>query len=305
MADIYILGSLNMDLVVYLNRYPQKGETIKGHSFRTGAGGKGLNQAIAASKLGGHVHFLGAVGHDIFGEAMKKQLLTYGVDIASVKTREDISSGVALIEVCQGENEIALDLGANETISASEIAAFFAEAKPDDIFLTQGENNLAAMEKSLQKAHEIGLTTILNPAPANGGMKRCFGVVDYLTPNETEAALLTGSPRIEEAGPRFGVPHVIITLGGKGYYDYSAEESYQQNAIKVDVVDTTGAGDAFCGAFANFLAENISRKDALHLASIYASLKTTRKGSSAAMPTREEFKDFLTKNEARLASLIA
>ena len=305
MANIYILGSLNMDLVVYLDRYPAKGETIKGHSFRTGAGGKGLNQAVAAAKLGGHIHFLGAVGRDIFGEAMKKQLTDYGVDIAHVHTREDISSGVALIEVCHGENEIALDLGANETISPSEIEAFFAEAKPGDIFLTQGENNLSAMEKSLQKAHKLGLVTLLNPAPANEEMKRSFPLVDYLTPNETEAALLTGKSLIEEAAPVFGVPHVIITLGGKGYYDYCAQGSYQQSAIKVDVVDTTGAGDAFCGAFANFLAENISRKDALHLASIYASLKTTRKGSSIAMPTREEFKDYLTKNEARLASLIA
>jgi ribokinase len=305
MADIYILGSLNMDLVVYLDRYPLKGETIKGHSFRTGAGGKGLNQAIAAAKLGGHIHFLGAVGHDFFGEAMKKQLSSYGIDLTHLHTREDIATGVAMIEVCQGENEIALDLGANETITDQEIADFFQGAKPGDLFLTQGENNLAALAKSLQKAHQLGLTTILNPAPANPAMKESFPVVDYLTPNETEAALLAATPRIEDAAPCFGVPHVIITLGGKGYYDYSKEGAYQQGAIPVNVIDTTGAGDAFCGAFVNFLSEKIERKDALRLASIYASLKTTRKGTSVAMPSRKELKDYLTKNEARLASLLA
>lgn len=305
MTDIYILGSLNMDLVVYLARYPNKGETIKGHSFRTGAGGKGLNQAIAASKLGGHVHFLGAVGHDIFGEAMKKQLLTYGVDISSVATRETISSGVALIEVCQGENEIALDLGANETISEKEIDAFLANAKAGDLFLTQGENNIDALEKSLQKAHQKGLVTLLNPAPANVAMKDSLLNTDYILPNETEAALLTGTSDLDLAAKRLGVPSVVVTLGGKGYFVHNKNESYQRLPIKVDVIDTTGAGDAFCGAFAYFLSKGIDEKDALRMASIYASLKTTRKGSSIAMPTQEEFKDYLTKNEAALASLLA
>jgi len=300
MADIYILGSLNMDLVVYLDRYPNKGETIKGHSFRTGAGGKGLNQAIAASKLGGHVHFLGAVGHDIFGEAMKNQLLAYGVDISSVATRETISSGVALIEVCQGENEIALDLGANETITEKEIDDFLKNAKKGDLFLTQGENNLEALAESLQKAHQKGLLTLLNPAPANPTMKDFLLNVDCILPNETEAALLTCTSDLELAAKRLGVPSVVVTLGAKGFFAHTKDESYQHLPIKVNVVDTTGAGDAFCGAYAYFLSNKIAEKEALWMASIYASLKTTRKGSSVAMPTQEELKDYLAKEKIAL-----
>lgn len=304
MKDIYILGSLNTDLSVYLDHFPAKGETVKGHSFRTGAGGKGLNQAIAAAKLGGRVHFLGAVGRDAFGEMMLSKLKEAGVDVSSVSVREDIASGVALIEVCQGENEIALDLGANETITESEIEAFLEKAKPGDLFLTQGENNGDSLRESLQKARELGLRSLLNPAPANKTMKDDFPFVDYLLPNETEVALLSGIEDLEKAAKSLVVPTVVVTLGEKGYAVFSKKESYSQSALKVKAVDTTGAGDAFCGAFAAFLSQDLEDKEALRLSSIYASLKTTRKGSSIAMLTQKEFKDYLMKNEAALASLL-
>ncbi len=300
MKDIYVLGSLNTDLTVYLDRYPEKGETVKGHSFRTGAGGKGLNQAFAAAKLGGHVHFLGAVGKDAFGEMMVAQLNSVGVDVSSVHVREDIASGVALIEVCHGENEIALDLGANETIQEAEIDAFFQNAKPGDLFLTQGENNADSLAKSLQKAHQLGLKTLLNPAPANKAMAGSFPNVDLLIPNETEASLLSGKPSYEEAAKSFSVPDVVVTLGKEGYFVLNKEESYREPAIHLQAIDTTGAGDAFCGALCYFLSKDKPLKESLKLASVYASMSTLKKGSSASMADLPSFLRFLKERHLNL-----
>jgi ribokinase len=293
MKDIFILGSLNMDLTLYLDRFPEKGETLKGHHFRTGAGGKGLNQAIAAAKLGGKVHFLGAVGTDVFGEELKGQLTHYGVDVSHVYSRKDVSSGVALIQVADGENEIGLDLGANETIASTEIEDFLKDAKAGDLFMTQGENNADSLQKSLQIAHKKGLYTLLNPAPAAEEMKESFPYIDLLTPNETEASLLSGDQEPRDAIFSLNVPHIAITLGAKGYLfrDGAAFQSVPAPAVKA--IDTTGAGDAFCGSLAFFLASGVSLKGALKLASQYASLKTTRKGTSIVMPTKEEFQNFI------------
>ena len=300
MADIYVLGSLNTDLVVYLDRYPEKGETIRGHSFRIGAGGKGLNQAFAAAKLGGHIHFLGAVGKDAFGTMMLDQLKSVGIDVSSVHVRENIASGVALIEVCRGENKIALDLGANETINEGEIDEFLKDAKAGDLFLTQGENNEDSMLKSLQKAHKLGLLTILNPAPADPQMAAAFADVDLLIPNETEAGILSGQKSYEAAADALKVPSVVVTLGKNGYYVANKTERYHESAISVNAIDTTGAGDAFCGALCYFLSVYKKPKEALKLASLYASMSTTKKGSSASMADLPSFLAFLSERHFSL-----
>jgi ribokinase len=293
MKHIFVLGSLNMDLTVYVDRYPNPGETLKGHSFRNGAGGKGLNQAYGVAKLGGEVSFLGAIGNDIFGEAMAKQLASVDVDITHLHLRKDIASGVALIEVCHGENEIALDLGANETISKDEIDVFFQKAVPGDLFLCQGENNLDATSYALSRAHRLGLFTILNPAPADKAMTGCFSDVDLLIPNETEMALLSGKTSYIEAAQSLGVPYLVVTLGKDGYYVHSQNEEYQEEAIPVEAIDTTGAGDAFCGSLCYFLSINKSLKQSLKLASVYASMSTLKKGSSASMADLPSFVSFL------------
>jgi ribokinase len=293
MKHIFVLGSLNMDLTVYVDRYPNPGETFKGHSFRSGAGGKGLNQAYGAAKLGGQVSFLGAIGKDIFGEAMAKQLTSVGVNINHLHKREDIASGVALIEVCHGENEIALDLGANETISKDEIDAFFQKAVPGDLFLCQGENNFDATSYALSRAHRLGLFTILNPAPAAKVMTECFSDVDLLIPNETEMTLLSGKTSYIEAAQSLAVPYLVVTLGKDGYYVHSQNEEYQEEAIPVEAIDTTGAGDAFCGSLCYFLSINKPLKQSLKFASIYASMSTLKKGSSASMADLPSFVSFL------------
>lgn len=293
MKTLYILGSLNMDLALYGEKNPGAGETVRGHSFRTGAGGKGLNQAVAARKLGVPVRFLGAIGPDAFGREMKETLSKAGVDVSDVKSRDGISSGVALIEVVEGENRIMLDLGANETITNEEVESFLQDAKPGDLFLTEGENNFEATTAGLRSAHEKGLVTLLNPAPADQRFVSLLPFVDVLIPNETEFALLFGGISYESAKDTLSIPTLIVTLGKEGSFIQTPKGAFREKAQAVHAIDTTGAGDAYCGALAAFLSLGKSIREAAHLAGLYASLKTTKKGTAIAMPTFEEFTSFI------------
>lgn len=304
MKNIYILGSLNTDLAIYLERFPRPGETLRGSSFRIGSGGKGLNQAIAAAKLGGKVHFLGAVGKDVFGKTMKAELRKAGVNVAHVKEKDDVASGVALIEVSKDENAIALDLGANERIEKSDIDSFLEKAEAGDVFLSQGENNFEALEYALPLAKAKKMITVLNPAPADKKMLALLDKVDVLLPNEKEAALLSGSADVRKGATLLKAKTVVITLGKDGYFAKDGDDLYSEPAVEVDVIDTTGAGDAFCGSFAFFLSEEVALKNSLRLASLYASLETTKKGTSAAMADPKNFKTFVKKEKPDLLYLL-
>ena len=289
MKHLFILGSLNMDLTIYASRFPKPGETLKGHSFRSGPGGKGLNQAVAAARLGAQVSFLGAIGKDGFGQTMKELLKDEGVDVHFVLTKEEVSSGIAMITVAQSENAIALDCGANEQIRVEDVVSFLASAQPGDIFLSQGENNLAALSAALHLAHEKGMLVLLNPALANREMLPLLPLVDLLVPNESEAALLSGSSLPDDWARLLAVPTLVVTLGKEGFLYSSPLEHYQEKPRPVNAIDTTGAGDAFCGSFAAFLSFEIPCKTALSLSNFYAGLTTTRRGTSAAMFTRKQF----------------
>jgi ribokinase len=303
MKEVFILGSMNMDLTAYAARFPQPGETLKGHDFHTSPGGKGLNQAVAAAKSGATVHFLGAIGADAFGQEMTGLLKAINVDVTSLAVRKDIASGIAMITVIPGDNQIVLDLGANETITVKEIDAFLSKAHPGDIFLAQGENNFEATAYSLRLAHEKGLFCLLNPAPASLSLKECFPDVTALLPNETEEALLSGGLLPHEAYPLFNVPYLLVTLGKHGYFVEGETGFKTVPALAVNVVDTTGAGDAFCGALASFLSREIPFEKAAEMASIYASLSTTKKGTSVAMPTLQEYRGYLEDNRPEFARL--
>ena len=282
MSRIFVLGSLNMDLVIESSRAPLEGETITGKNFRTCPGGKGLNQAIAASKLGADVYFLGAVGKDSFGKEMKEALKKNGVNISNIKDIEGVSSGIAVIQLINGDNRITLDLGANLKITKSDVDNFLSIATKNDIFLTQLECNFDAIGYALEKAKKIGMTTILNPAPANLEIFKYLRFVDIFTPNETEYALFS-------EGGMLDINYLVITLGGDGYKFVSKSESFKGSAMKVKVVDTTGAGDTFNGAFAYELSLNHEiTKKALDFASKAASISVTRLGSSVSSPTLEE-----------------
>ena len=285
MRTIYVLGSLNADLAIATDKFPVEGETVNGQGFKVGCGGKGLNQAIAAAKLGAKVCFCGAIGKDQFGKDMKKWLNVNKVNTKHVKSVSDASSGVAIIILNNNNNRIVLDLGANLKISVKDVDSFLAKARKGDIFVTQLENNISAICYALKVAKEKGMTTILNPAPANVEIKQALNYVDYLIPNETEYKELKSYISKET--------NLIVTKGAEGYEFKYKNTSFSEVTPKVKVVDTTGAGDCFVGAFAYMLASGKPvDKGTLDLVTKIASISTTRFGSSISSPTMDEVNKF-------------
>lgn len=285
MRTIYVLGSLNADLSITTEKFPQEGETVNGSSFKVGCGGKGLNQAIAAAKLGGKVKFCGKIGNDSFGKEMKKWLKINKVNVLHVKKVSDVASGVAEIILNNNNNRIVLDLGANLKISVKDIDSFLRRARKGDVFVAQLENNISAISYVLKVAKEKGMITVLNPAPANVEIKQSLKFVDYLIPNETEYEILKEFIAKDI--------NLIITKGANGYEFISKGISFGELAPKVKVVDTTGAGDCFVGAFAYMIS--IGKpvdKGTLDLVTKIASISTTRFGSSISSPTMEEVNKF-------------
>ena len=295
MKNIYILGSLNTDLVIS-SAIPAKGETIRGKDFFMNCGGKGANQAAAAAKLGGKVYMAGCVGKDAFGKNMKETLCGFGADVSFVREIEGVSSGIAMIILTDGDNRIILDGGANMRLEKSDVDALLAGAKEGDIFLTQLENNIEITGYALQKAKEKGLFTVLNPAPYSAEILPYIDYCDMITPNETELALMIGGQEsVDEMAKKIPVAEVLVTLGGKGYYYHSKEKEFYGACPKVVPVDTTAAGDTFCGALCVAISEGKSREEAFRFASHSASLAVTRKGAMQSIPTREEVEIALKK----------
>lgn len=288
MKQIFLLGSLNTDLVMNTPYIPEAGETMKGSGFAIHFGGKGANQAAAAAKLGGLVRMAGCVGNDRFGADMRANLEQFGVDMRAVRTVPDQSSGVAVILVSHGNNRILLSAGANECVTERDVDALLAAAQQGDLFLTQLETPLAVTGYALKTARKKGMVTVLNPAPATLEIQPYFPYVDILTPNETEMALFSYGATLAEAAKQLGVPHVIVTLGGEGWYYYHEGEERYGSCPSVSVVDTTAAGDTFCGALVSRLAQGSSIVDALPFASVAASLACTKAGAQPSIPTLEE-----------------
>lgn len=295
MKKIYVFGSLNMDLVINSPREVLQGETIQGSGFMTNPGGKGANQAVACGKLGGKVFMGGAVGSDGFGTELTNNLSACGVDVSRVRKLPGVPTGVAVILIVNHDNRIILDAGANGLADESDVDRLLADAGPGDILLTQLENRIEIIGYALQKAKALGMTTILNPAPMNLAIMPYLPYADIITPNETELALMAGSEeqdlnRNAEALFNKGVSVLVITLGGKGYaYRQKTDASfYYGKAIPVEVVDTTAAGDTFCGALAVRLAEDRPLDEALAFANKAASVTVTRKGAQQAIPTIDE-----------------
>lgn len=283
-----------MDLAIRSKYFPQEGETLSGDSFTTCPGGKGLNQAIAIAKLGGKVHFLGAIGNDSFGKEMKNELVSHGVDTSNIKIVDESPSGVAVIIVVDGNNRIVLDLGSNLKIKEKDINRFLLPAKSGDIFLSQLENNIDATLYALREAKKKGLITILNPAPANVRIMEAKSSIDYLIPNEIEAVHLSNSS-LDDAYEKIGIRSLIITLGEKGYRYQDSNGIISGRAIEVRAIDTTGAGDAFVGAFAYELSSDEDIRSSLRFACLAASISVTRQGSSKSSPTLAEMKTYLEK----------
>ncbi|MEU9283908.1 ribokinase [Streptomyces sp. NPDC048275] len=290
MTHIAVLGSTNMDLVAYVAKAPQRGETVTGREFRTTPGGKGANQAVAAAHAGADVSMIGAVGADAFGSHLRTALEHSGVDTDHLRTTEGPSGTAHIVVDDEGANAIVVVPGANGTVThlAPGDEALITTA---DTLLLQLEIPQAAVLAGAKAARRHGVRTILTPSPAQPLPPQLLAAIDLLVPNEHEAAALTGLTDPREAATALldQVPQVVITLGAAGsLYAARGAEPLTVPAPHVTAVDSTGAGDTFVGTLAVALAEGRSMPAALAWASAAASLAVQRAGASSSMPYRSE-----------------
>lgn len=296
MRDIYVLGSLNTDLVISSNRIPKAGETLTGTGFSIHPGGKGANQAVAAARLGGKVYFCGCLGNDVFGKNIIENCKINNVDVSCVRSIDNISSGVASITLVDNDNRILLYPGANHHVSIEDVDVFLKTAKPNDIFMAQLEIPNSVVEYGIKRAKEMGLTTVFNPAPANISCLSFLDKVDILVLNYSEICLLGNTDNIETACKTLferGSNKIVVTLGEKGYLYIDRTSEFHGSAHKVEVVDTTGAGDAFCGGLVYGLSIGYSLHKALYLASLIGSVSVQKLGAQTSYPSREELDNFI------------
>lgn len=298
MSKVIVFGSLNMDLSIEAPRMPQLGETISGGNFITNPGGKGANQAVAAARMGGDVHMLGAVGGDGFGVHMRASLEAAGVDCGHLACIEGMSTGVAVITRVGGDNCIVLNAGANHALSASYVAADLDElAQPGDVFLTQLECDFDATMTAVMDAHARGMFTVMNPAPARAVPAEVLACVDMLVVNETECEVICGIYPADEdscrralealAGAGVGCP--VVTLGSRGSMLRTPDGQVLSTVPPaVEAVDTTCAGDTYIGALCAAQAAGTPLAEAMELACRASALTCTRVGAQQAIPALAE-----------------
>jgi ribokinase len=290
---ILLFGSSNTDLVIVCERLPEPGETLLGGDFQRTAGGKGANQAVAAARAGAHVVFVGARGGDDFGALAADGLRREKIDVRHFKIHKGVSSGIALILIGgeSRENVIAVAHSANDRLSAASAQAVKVEFPRCDAVVTQLEIPMSAVRQIAKLAHQAKKPLILNPAPARPVPKALLRLVHTITPNEHEAAILTGEQDPERAGQKLvaaGCRNAVITLGSKGAMLVNAAGVNRYPAAKVKPVDTVGAGDCFTGWLATGIAEGLSMPDAITRAVRAAGIAITRPGAQDAMPKRRE-----------------
>jgi ribokinase len=295
---IAVIGSANIDMVTYTDDIPRPGETIFGREFHLGFGGKGANQAAAAKCCGADVAMVARVGDDLFGPATVQNFAAMGIDTTHVQQTAGVSSGVAPIFVdSKGQNRIWVIKGANDRLSPADIEAAAETLKQADFLVMQLEVPLETVYYALQFGRQHGIRTILNPAPAMALDLKLAGVADYVIPNETEAEVIGGLPvrDLDEAKAcaakllSAGVRRTIITLGSNGALVAGQEGMVHVPAFAVTPVDTTGAGDAFIGSLACFLAEGLQELEAVKRANLYAAMSTLSPGTMKSFLKRTEF----------------
>ena len=284
--DVVVVGSLNLDLVVGTARHPSPGETVSGTSYGEFAGGKGLNQAVAAARCGARVALVGAVGADRAGDHLREVARDEGIDDAWIATIPDVDTGRALITVdAAGENSIIVVAGANEFVRWPT-----SDPPVGTVVLAQLEIPLDVVERALADARRAGSATILNPSPGVELDRRLVSLCSILVPNEHEAEQIGNADTLLE----FGVESIITTLGSSGVRVQNREGSFEQPAFAVTPVDTTGAGDAFCGNLAARVAAGDPLRAALRWASAAGALATTRGGAVPSLPQRFAVDGLLT-----------
>ena len=299
--NIVVVGSSNTDMIIKLDRIPQPGETRLGGEFLTAAGGKGANQAVAAAKAGGAVTLVARVGQDMFGERAVAGLADSGVNVEHVQY-DDAPSGVALIFVGEdGENSIGVGSGANAKLSPADVKNAQSSFASASVVVIQLETPLETVQAAAELAAAHDALVILNPAPAQPLPDKLLRYISILTPNETEAEILTGVKVTDESSCTQaadillgkGIETVIITLGSQGAFVASQKSKQLVPGFKAKPVDTTAAGDSFNGALAVALAEGQSLIDAVRFANAAGAISVTRMGAQPSAPTRTEIEELL------------
>ncbi len=299
-SKVYVLGSVNADLMISANRIPQQGETIAGYDYFEAIGGKGGNQAAACAKLGAPTYLIGSVGRDYHGQLALNALNNFGIDTSNVLISEDEHTGTAVIIKTDNDNRIIINQGANANISVPRIHEAL-KGNEEDFFLTQFEVPLYAVFEGLKSAKALGMTTVVNPAPAVVMNDDFYPLIDYLVVNQSESEILSGifpknADDCEKAAAilfKRGVGCVVFTLGGEGSVCVSQSDSIRIRSFKVDVVDTTGAGDTYIGTLLFGLSKNWRIEKALTYASAAGALACTKQGAQEALPTFEMLVDFM------------
>ncbi|QIC06408.1 ribokinase [Brevibacillus sp. 7WMA2] len=305
---IAVIGSLNMDVVVEAPRQPKMGETISGDHVHFIPGGKGANQAVACARLGAQTSMIGSLGRDAFGDSLEQAMKQEGIQVSTIKRVENAQTGIASILLAEGDNQIIVVAGANAHTSMTDVDLHADTVKAADIVLLQLEIPIETVVHTAKLAKEAGKTVILNPAPAQKLPDELFGYIDVMTPNESELYLLTGLEQNQatdkattlsaamKALHAKGVKHVVTTLGATGSAYLMNGETFGTIAShKVQVVDTTGAGDSYNAGLAYALASGQSIPEAVEFASIVSALAVTKLGAQQGMPTMKEVLAFQSK----------
>lgn len=305
MKKILVIGNSNIDFIFRVPYLPHPGETIIADNMITAFGGKGANQAITLKKLGAKVIFLTKLGNDPYGESYRRYLIKKGMNPKWILMDKKHPTGMAIIELsADGLNRIVVSPGANASLSSKEIEKIHLPWEEVNLFLTQLETPLDTVVTCLRIARENGVTTLLNPSPAKKLPPDILSMVDFLIPNEVEAEILSGLKikkdkdlkRIGELLCEMGSNNVVITLGEKGVFFKNRYEEIWMDAFKVNVIDTTAAGDAFLGAFAYGINEGWSTRKVLRFANASGALATTKLGAQPSLPNKKSLDEFLSKH---------
>jgi ribokinase len=297
MGRVFVAGSINMDVVATADRHPKVGETVAGKQVLYFPGGKGANQAVAASRLGAKTTLIGRLGTDAFGAELRTFLNAQGIDPGSIKETPETHTGTAIITVAASDNTIVVIPGSNALVSADDVAD--APLAKGDVAVSQFEIPLPTIAAFFQRAHAVGATTLLNPAPAQKMSPELLALVDILVLNETELGFLAGTELTDddEAAKIIAVARklqaredqiICVTLGKRGVLALAASEEFAVPGRVVKAVDTTGAGDCFVGALASQLADGVALRAALAFANAAASISVQRMGAGPSMPTAAE-----------------
>lgn len=293
---ITVVGSINVDNVLNIKRFPKIGETISAMDYNIKFGGKGANQAVAACKLGAEVSLIGAVGKDDLGKQNINNFKNFGMNVEGIKI-SDNQTGCAMISVDEsGNNKIIIYPGANNSVDEEQIKKYEYLIKECDLVMLQFEIPMPSVEYAAKIAKKYGKTIILNPAPARKISDSLLEMADYITPNETELMEITGISDIKKGAKNLierGAKNVIVTLGDKGCFYINKNEEIKMDSFKINAVDSTAAGDSFNAAFSVAICENKTMKECLRFANAVGALTAAKQGAQNSLPCRNELENFL------------